>query len=166
VRSNRAENYVVRSNRAEEEALMGKLVRDAMTPDPHTIGRDASVVEAARIMEQADVGSVPVVDSDRILLGMITDRDIVLRVVAAGRNPHATTVGEIATNNVSPAYPDEPLDEALAQMAYRQVRRLPVIEDDRVIGILAQADMVHELKDKQAGKLVDEISHEPQRIAL
>jgi CBS domain-containing protein len=147
-------------------AIMGKLVRDAMTPDPRTIGAGASVVEAARIMEEADVGALPVVDSDRILHGMVTDRDIALRVVAAGRDPVSTTVGEIATTTVSPAYPDEPLDEAYEQMAYRQVRRLPVIDDDRVIGMLAQADMVHELKDKQAGKLVDEISQEPARLGL
>jgi CBS domain-containing protein len=145
---------------------MGKLVRDAMTPNPRTIAGGASVVDAARIMEQADVGAIPVVDSDDILVGIITDRDIAVRVVAAGRDPRSTTVADIATNNVSPAYPDEPLDEALEQMAYRQVRRLPVIDDDRVIGILAQADMVHELKDKQAGRLVDEISHEPQRVEV
>jgi CBS domain-containing protein len=145
---------------------MGKLVRDAMTPNPRTVVQDMPVVDAARIMEEADVGSVPVVDSDQILLGMVTDRDIAIRVVAAGRDPRSTTVGEIATTNVSPAYLDEPLDEALDQMAYRQVRRLPVIDDDRVVGILAQADMVHELKDKQAGKLVDEISHEPAHMAV
>ncbi len=145
---------------------MGKLVRDAMTPNPRTVQQDASVVDAARIMEQADVGSIPVVDSDQILLGMVTDRDITVRVVAAGLDPRGTHVGEIATNNISPAYPDEPLDEALEQMVYRQVRRLPVIEDDRVVGILAQADMVHELKAKEAGKLVDQISHEPEKIQL
>jgi CBS domain-containing protein len=145
---------------------MGKLVRDAMTENPRTIGRDESIVEAARIMEQEDIGSVPVVDTDRILVGMITDRDIALRVVAAGRDPNLTKVGDVATTNVSPAYPDEPLDEALEQMAYRQVRRLPVIEDDRVVGILAQADVVHEVKEKQAGRLVEEISQEPQRVKV
>ncbi len=145
---------------------MGKLVRDAMTPNPRTVQQDASIVDAARIMEQADIGSIPVVDVDGVLLGMVTDRDVAIRVVAAGRDPKTTTVGEIATNNVSPAYPDEPLDEALEQMVYRQVRRLPVIEDDRVVGILAQADMVHELKPKDAGKLVDQISHEPEKIRL
>jgi CBS domain-containing protein len=152
--------------RSEKEAIMGKLVRDAMTPNPRTIGGGASVVDAARIMEQADVGAIPVVDSDDILVGIITDRDIAVRVVAAGRDPRSTTVADIATSNVSPAYLDEPLDDAVEQMAYRQVRRLPVIDDDRVVGMLAQADMVHELKDKQAGRLVDEISHEPQRVEV
>ena len=145
---------------------MRKLVRDAMTPNPRTIGGGASALEAARLMEQADVGAIPVVDSDDILVGIVTDRDIALRVVAAGKDPRTTIVGDIATTTVSPAYPNEPLDDALEQMAYRQVRRLPVIEDDRVVGMLAQADMVHELKDKQAGRLVDEISHEPQRVEV
>jgi len=145
---------------------MGKLVRDAMTTNPRTVQRDASVMEAARIMEQADVGSIPVVDTAEILVGMVTDRDIAIRAVAAGLDPRQTKVGDIATENISPAYPDEPLDEALEQMAYRQVRRLPVIEDDRVVGILAQADMVHELKAKDAGKLVDQISHEPARLEV
>lgn len=137
---------------------MSKLVRDAMTANPRTVRLDDSVVTAAKIMEEEDVGSIPVVDADGILAGMITDRDIVLRIVAAGRDARSTTAAEVATTNVSAAYADEPLDEALDQMAYRKVRRLPVIEDDRVIGILAQADVVHEVRDKKAGHLVDEIS--------
>jgi len=137
---------------------MSKLVRDAMTVNPRTVNLNDSVVDAAQIMEEEDIGSVPVVDTDNILAGMITDRDIALRVVAAGRDPRSTTAGEVATKQVSPAYPDESLDEALKQMAHRQVRRLPVIEDDRVIGILSQADVVHEVKDKKAGHLLEEIS--------
>jgi len=137
---------------------MGKMVRDAMTPNPRTVALGDSVVEAAQIMEKEDVGSVPVVDADNILVGMITDRDIALRVVAAGRDPRSTTAGEVATKQVSPAYPDVSLDEALELMASLQVRRLPVIEDDRVIGILAQGDVVHEVRDKKAGHLVEEIS--------
>ena len=141
---------------------MGKLVRDAMTADPRTVRAEDSVVDAAKIMEEEDVGSVPVVDVDNVLVGMITDRDIALRVVAAGKEPRSTAVSEVATKEVSPAYPDEPLDRALEQMAHRQVRRLPVIEDDRVVGILAQADVVQEVKEKEAGKLVEEISESRQ----
>jgi CBS domain-containing protein len=137
---------------------MSKLVRDAMTVNPRTVNLNDSVFDAAQIMEAEDVGSIPVVDTDNILVGMITDRDIVLRVVAAGRDPRSTAAGEVATKQVSPAYPDEPLDDALEQMAHRQVRRLPVIEDDRVVGILAQADVVHEVKDKKVGQLIEEIS--------
>jgi len=83
---------------------MSKVVRDAMTPNPRTVNLHDSVVAAARIMEEEDVGSVPVVDADNLLAGMITDRDIALRVVAAGRDPRSTTTGEIATKQVSPAY--------------------------------------------------------------
>jgi CBS domain-containing protein len=145
---------------------MAKLVRDAMTANPRTLGVGASVLDAARLMEEEDVGSIPVVENGGILVGMVTDRDIVLRVVAAGKDPGTTTVETVATRDVSPAAPDESLDEALQQMAERQVRRLPVIEADRVvIGILAQADVAQEAKPKKAGQLVEEIS-QPSEAGL
>ncbi len=137
---------------------MAKTVRDAMTPNPSCISRSTSVVIAARMMEDEDVGSLPVVDNDDFLVGIVTDRDVALRVVAAGRDPASTQVGDILTENPISAYPDEPLDEALEHMAYRQVRRLPVVDSDRLIGMLAQADVVHEVRDKKAGQLVEEIS--------
>ena len=137
---------------------MAKTVRDAMTPNPRSVSRSTSVVIAAHMMEDEDVGSLPVVDNDDFLVGIVTDRDIALRVVAAGRDPGSTQVGDILTENPISAYPDEPLDEALEHMAYRRVRRLPVVDSDRLIGMLAQADVVHEVKDKKAGRLVEEIS--------
>jgi CBS domain-containing protein len=143
-----------------------KLVRDAMTANPRTIRREATVREAAMMMAEEDVGALPVVDSDQILVGMITDRDIALRVVATDRDPRSTSVQEIATTTISPAYPDEPLSEAVEQMVYRQVRRLPVIEDDRVVGMLAQADVVHDIGDKKAGRLVDAISHPAPTLTI
>jgi CBS domain-containing protein len=142
-----------------EEVLVQKLVRNAMTANPRTVRREATVREAAMLMAEQDVGALPVVDSDQTLVGIITDRDIALRVVAADRDPRSTQVNDIATTSVSPAYLDEPLSEAVDQMVYRQVRRLPVIEDDRVVGMLAQADVVHDIGDRKAGKLVDAISH-------
>lgn len=145
---------------------MAKLVRDAMTANPRTVRVGASVLDAARLMEEEDVGSIPVVDNGQILVGMVTDRDIVLRVVAAGKDPGTTTVETVATRDISPASPDESLDEALQQMAERQVRRLPVIEADRVVvGILAQADVAQEAKAKKAGQLVEEIS-QPSEAGL
>jgi CBS domain-containing protein len=143
-----------------------KLVRDAMTANPRTIRREATVREAAMMMAEEDVGALPVVDSDQILVGMITDRDIALRVVATDRDPRSTSVQEVATTTVSPAYPDEPLSEAVEQMEYRQVRRLPVIEGDRVVGMLAQADVVHDIGDKKAGRLVDAISHPAPNLTI
>ena len=137
---------------------MAKTVREAMTASPRTVSPSTTAVEAARVMDEEDVGSLPVVEQDDALVGIVTDRDIALRVVAAARDPQTTTVGDICTKELSYAYPDEPLDEALEQMAYRQIRRLPVVDDDRLVGILAQADVAHEVKDKKAGQLVEEIS--------
>jgi CBS domain-containing protein len=137
---------------------MRKTVRDAMTANPRAVSGSTSVVEAAQIMDKEDVGSLPVVETHNVLVGIVTDRDIALRVVAARRDPQQTTVSDIYTPNPSAAYPDEPLDEALEQMAYRRVRRLPVVDDDRLVGVLAQADIVQEVKDKKAGQLVEEIS--------
>ena len=145
---------------------MQKRVRDAMTANPRTVRREATVREAAMLMAEQDIGALPVVDSDQILVGIVTDRDIALRVVAADRDPRSTLVQDIATTTVSPAYPDEPLSEAVDQMVYRQVRRLPVIANDRVVGMLAQADVVHDIGDKQAGKLVDAISHPAPSLQL
>jgi CBS domain-containing protein len=145
---------------------MGKVVRDAMTANPRTLDVKASVLDAARAMQEEDVGSVPVVDTDKVLHGMITDRDIVLRVVAEEKDPAATTVASVASaTSISAAYPDESLDEALDQMALWRVRRLPVVANDRVVGILAQADVVHEARAKKAGQLVEEIS-QPNEAGL
>jgi CBS domain-containing protein len=138
---------------------MGKCVADAMTRNPRTVTPDTTVVDAARILAEEDIGSLPVIEPGFLLRGMVTDRDIAIRVVAAGLDPSTTQVGQIASTHVVLAYPEEPLDQALETMAAQQIRRLPVIdENDRVVGILAQADIVHEAKDKDAGKLVDQIS--------
>jgi CBS domain-containing protein len=144
---------------------MRKTVRDVMTPKPRAVARSSSVGDAARLMQAEDVGSLPVVEAGDVLVGIVTDRDIAIRVVAAGKDPSSTRVADVLTESPSCAYPDEPLDEALEQMAYRRVRRLPVVEDDRLVGILAQADVVHEVKDKTAGQLVEEIS-QPAAEAL
>jgi CBS domain-containing protein len=136
---------------------MGKKVSDAMTSNPTTVTRGDLVTTAAQVMEQHDVGSVPVVDQD-YPVGIVTDRDIVVRVVAPGKDPSTMTVGDIATKNPRYVGPDDDLDQALALMASAKIRRLLVTEDDRLVGILAQADVVQEAKDKQAGHLVEEIS--------
>jgi CBS domain-containing protein len=137
---------------------MSKTVGDAMTRSPRFVSRRATAAEAARTMLEADVGSLPVVDESGFLAGIVTDRDIVLRVVATGRDPSATAIEEIATADPRYASPDESLDEAAERMAAWRIRRLPVIEFDRIVGILSQADLVHEVKDRKAGQVVDEIS--------
>ena len=137
---------------------MGKNVRDAMTSNPRSIEPSTTVTEAARLMKAEDVGSLPIVDGDQ-LVGMVTDRDTVIRVVAEGKDPQSTTVGEIASRDLVTVDPEQDLDEAMRLMARHQVRRLPVAEEDgRLVGILAQADVAREGKDAKTGQVVQEIS--------
>jgi CBS domain-containing protein len=137
---------------------MGKSISDLMTPNPRTLESGSTVVQAARVMRDADAGSVPIVEGDR-LVGMITDRDIAIRVVAEGKSPESTTVMEIASRELVTIDPQQDLDEALRLMARHQVRRLPVVEEDgRLVGIVAQADIAQHAKDKQTGDVVADIS--------
>ncbi len=134
-------------------------IRDLMTTSPRTVDPSAPIVEVARVMRDADVGPIPVVEGDK-LVGLVTDRDIVVRVVAEGEDPSATTAAEIMSSDLVTVDPDQPLDEALRLMATHQVRRLPVTEEDgRLVGIVAQADIARELGDDRAtGQVVEEIS--------
>ena len=135
---------------------MAKNVRDAMTADPRSIGASASVVEAARLMREQHIGSLPVTEDDR-LVGMITDRDITTRVVAESAVPETTSVGDVYSRDLISVEPNSDLDEALRLMARHQVRRLPVVENDRLVGMVAQADIA--LKESErTGELVGAIS--------
>lgn len=136
---------------------MGKSVKDAMTSDVKTAAPSVSLADAAKLMKQEDVGSVPVVDGER-LIGMLTDRDIVVRGIADGSDPHAVRAGDIASRDIVTVRPDDDLEEALRLMAQHQVRRLPVVDDGHLVGVLAQADVALEAKEKAVGQLVEEIS--------
>ena len=135
---------------------MSKTVRDTMSTQPKSIDASQAMVEAARAMRYEDVGSLPVTDQGR-LIGVITDRDIVVRVVAEGRMDSATVADALSRNPVT-VEPDEDLDEALRLMARHQVRRLPVVEGDRLVGIVAQADVALAEKEKKTGEVVQAIS--------
>lgn len=136
---------------------MGTSIKEVMTRDVRACEPNATVAEAAKVMAQEDVGPVPIVEDGR-LVGIVTDRDIAVRVVAEGRDPNATTVREIASTELVTVTPDDDLDEALNLLAERQVRRLPVVEGDRLVGIVAQADIARLGKDKKTGEVVEEIS--------
>jgi CBS domain-containing protein len=137
---------------------MGKSVQDVMTSNPCTIDADKPVAYAAKLMKQENVGIAPIVEGNR-LVGTLTDRDIVLRVIAEGKDPQTISVREVASTAPVTVDPQEDLDEALRLMATHQVRRLPVVEEDgRVVGVLAQADVAEEAKPKKTGELVEEIS--------
>jgi CBS domain-containing protein len=136
---------------------MTKRVRDAMTEDPRSVGPSVSVVEAARLMRERDIGSLPVTDDEQ-LVGMITDRDITTRAVAEAADPERTSVGEVCSHDLISVEPDQDLDEALQLMARHQVRRLPVVENGRLVGIVAQADIALRAKEKKTGELLEAIS--------
>lgn len=134
-------------------------VSQAMTASPRAIESGQSVVEAARLMASEDVGSLPVVEGDR-LVGIVTDRDLVLQVLAKDLDPSKVNISEVASENPVVAKPDEPLDTALQRMAQEQVRRLPVVDEGRLVGILAQADVAREARAASTGEMVEQISQE------
>jgi CBS domain-containing protein len=139
--------------------MTGETVRDAMTPSPTTIDAQATVVEAARLMASQNVGSLPVVEGEE-LVGIVTDRDLVLNVLARDVDPHKVSVSTICTESPVVVDPAEPLDTALQRMAREQVRRLPVVEDRRLVGILAQADVSRAATPTATGRMVEEISED------
>jgi len=132
-------------------------VDEVMTRDPRTVTAATTVIEAARAMRDDEIGSLPVIEGER-LVATVTDRDIVLRVVADAR-PLDTTVGEIASRELVTIDPQQSVEEAMRLMAEHQVRRLPVCEEDgRLVGIVAQADVARHGSDERAGETVERIS--------
>jgi CBS domain-containing protein len=141
---------------------MGTKVREVMSDRPRCVAPDTPVSEAAQLMETEDVGALPVLDGEE-LAGMVTDRDIVVRAIAKGKDPRGMPVREISTRDVVSVRGDEDLSEALKLMASYKVRRLPVVDDgNRLIGVLAQADAALEAKEKAVGQMVEEISKPPE----
>jgi len=137
---------------------MGKNLRDLMTDNPRSIDSNASVMDAAKMMRDEDIGIVPITDGDR-LIGTITDRDIAIRMVADGRDASSTKASDIASRELVTIDPQQDLDEALRLMAKHQVRRLPVVEDDgRLVGIVAQADIAQHASASKAGAMLEDIS--------
>jgi CBS domain-containing protein len=136
---------------------MGTSIKEVMTSQVKACEPNTTVADAAKVMAKEDVGPVPIVEEGR-LIGIVTDRDIVVRVVAEGRDPSSTTVGEIASRDLVTVSPDDELDAALKQLAQNQVRRIPVVEGDRLVGIVAQADIARLGSDAKTGEVVEEIS--------
>ena len=137
---------------------MGKGVSEVMTSKVCAIDADRPVAYAAKMMRDEDVGLAPIVEGDR-LVGTLTDRDVVIRVVAEGRDPESTLVREVASTDLVTVDPQQDLDEALRLMAEHQVRRLPVVEEDgRLVGVVAQADIARQADDRKTGEVVERIS--------
>ncbi len=139
--------------------MTNATVQDVMTPSPSAIESGENVVEAARMMMAENIGSLPVIHSDE-LVGMVTDRDLVLQVMAKDLDPNVVPVSQVCSEDPVVAEPDEPLEEALRRMAAEQVRRLPVVQGTRLVGILAQADVARSADPSSTGQLVEQISQD------
>ena len=141
--------------------MSGPKVHEVMTDRPRCVTPETTVSEAAKLMATEDVGSLPILDGDK-LTGVITDRDVVVRAVAKGKDPSGMPVREVATHDPVTVRPDEDLSEALKVMASYQVRRLPVVdEDNRLLGVLATADAAEAGKEKDVGAMLEGISQAP-----
>ena len=139
----------------------GPKVHEVMTDRPRCVTPETPVSEAARLMKSDDVGSLPILEDDK-LTGIVTDRDIVVQAIAEQKDPRGMPVREVASGEVVTIGPEEDLSEALKLMASYQVRRLPVVdEENRLVGIVTQADVAREVKDKDSGQMLQEISQTP-----
>lgn len=134
-------------------------VSEVMTTDVESVQMNSTLEEAASIMKVENVGAVPVVDEDDDLVGIITDRDIVVRCVAEGKNPAETNVEEVLSHELETIEPDVDVDEAARLMAERQIRRLPVCEDGELVGMVSIGDLAVKNPVAQAsGNALREIS--------
>lgn len=115
-------------------------IRDVMTKDPQILPASASLVDAAKVMRDEDIGPVIVVENDRVV-GIVTDRDIVVRAVAEDRSPSATTVGDVASRDLTTVSPGDAVEDAVRLMREGAVRRLPVVEGGKPVGIVALGDL-------------------------
>lgn len=124
-----------------------KTVSDVMTDSPKTVSTDDTVVDAAKAMAENDFGAVPVVDGDD-LKGILTDRDIVLRVVAEGKDPSDVKVGDVATtDDLATVEPDASIEDAVKRMKEKDVRRVVVTEDAKPVGIVSLGDLAAKVNE-------------------
>jgi CBS domain-containing protein len=136
--------------------------REIMTPGVEYVDVDDTMVDAAAKMAKHDIGALPVRDFEGRLLGMLTDRDIVVNVVAAGKDPATTRVGAIVDDtDVVTIGADDSVEEALQTMKEHKVRRLPVVDGHEVVGMVSQGDIATNLPEEKVGDLVEAISAAP-----
>ncbi|GLX17027.1 MULTISPECIES: CBS domain-containing protein [Streptomyces] len=132
--------------------------REIMTPDATCIGADDSILDAAKKMASLGVGALPICGSDQRLKGMLTDRDIVVKVLGAGKDPATCLAGEFAQGEAVTIGADDDAAEILRTMSEHKVRRLPVIDGHTLVGVVAQADVARALPDAQVGELLEALS--------
>jgi CBS domain-containing protein len=143
---------------------MPKTARDVMTPDAECVGENETLVDAARKMADRGYGSMPICGEDNRLKGMVTDRDIVVKALAKGRDPASTRAGELGEGKPVTIGADDSIQDALKTMAQHKVRRLPVIDGHDLVGIISVADVARELDDDSSkGDLIQAISEGPSQ---
>lgn len=138
------------------------LVRHIMTEAPKTLSPHRTIADAAGLMEQYDVGVIPLADEEGKLVGLVTDRDLVLRVIAKQRDPREMKLGDVATRNVITTTPDTNVSDARDLMAENKIRRLPVVKEGRLVGIVALGDIaVADASKRAVGEALNDVSESP-----
>lgn len=138
-------------------------IRDIETQQPKVVNPQCTLIEAAQMMKQLDVGALPVCDGER-LVGIITDRDITVRGLAQGCNPHLTRVQQIMTRQIIYCREDQDVKEVAQLMEHKQIRRVPVLDDNkRLVGIISLGDLaVRTHNEPLAGEVLERISEKPE----
>jgi CBS domain-containing protein len=147
-------------NRVKGFEMATTTARDIMTPAPKCVGENETLVDAANLMASLDVGALPICGEDDRLKGMLTDRDIVVKAIAQGKDLSSTRAGELGQGDSKTVTigADDSIEEALRTMSKAQVRRLPVIDGHDLVGIIAQADIARNYDEEKVGDLVEAIS--------
>ena len=140
---------------------MPKTARDVMTPDAQCVGENETLLDAAKKLADRGFGAMPICGEDNRLKGMLTDRDIVVKALARGKDPASTRAGELGEGKPVTTGADDSIQEALKTMAQYKVRRLPVIDGHDLVGMISQADIARNLPDRKIGDLVEAISAAP-----
>ena|SRR5436190_1869842 len=138
-------------------------VRDVMTPNPHCVSDNDTIRDAARIMKDEDTGVVPVIDGGKKIIGLITDRDIVVRLIAEGKDPGSARVNEVMTKSVRKVNEDATVKEVLTMMSSSEIRRVPVVNDrDEIVGIVSIGDIATQANQEgRIGQAIGDISQAP-----
>jgi CBS domain-containing protein len=145
---------------------MSRTARDVMTTNPACCKPETPIEEVAKLMVQHDCGEIPVIDRAEQVVGVVTDRDIVCRLVAKGKNPLAYTAESCMSQPVVTVAVSAPLDDVLSTMEKHQIRRVPVIDENGCCaGIIAQADVAWTAREEEVGELVREVSRETGQIS-
>jgi CBS domain-containing protein len=133
--------------------------REIMTNDVRCVQEDQTLAEAARMLRDLDVGAMPICGNDNRLKGMVTDRDIVVKCIAEGKDPQQAKAGDLSTGDPVTVGADDDISVALRTMADHKVRRLPVIDGHDLVGIISQADVARNLPEEKIGDLLEAISY-------